>query len=283
MPEKRRDASTAKRTRTGSATAAAAGVGLHLQGLRLLRRERSLWKLALMPLALSLAAVGLAVALVFAHSELLFGLVTAWMPEPSAGAWYEWIWVAPARLLLDFVGVVFFLLVAAAAALAALLLASVLAAPFHDALSRRVEEIVSGSAPEVAGEGLLGLLREGRRASLEELRRLAFFFGIQALLGVIGLAVPGGQLVAAPAMTLVAMLFLPLDYASYALDRRRLTFREKRRWLRDHAAAMLGFGAAAFALCLVPGLNLLAMPVFVVAGTLLALRYPPAPSSSRAS
>jgi uncharacterized protein involved in cysteine biosynthesis len=39
---------------------------------------------------------------------------------------------------------------------------------------------------------------------------------------------------------------------------------------------MVGFGAAAFVICLVPGLNLLLIPGLVVAGTLLALRHPPA-------
>jgi uncharacterized protein involved in cysteine biosynthesis len=38
---------------------------------------------------------------------------------------------------------------------------------------------------------------------------------------------------------------------------------------------MTGFGGAALVSCVVPGLNFLMIPVFVVAGTLLALRYPP--------
>jgi uncharacterized protein involved in cysteine biosynthesis len=37
---------------------------------------------------------------------------------------------------------------------------------------------------------------------------------------------------------------------------------------------MLGFGGTAMATALVPGLNLLLLPALVVAGTLLAIRYP---------
>ena len=88
----------------------------------------------------------------------------------------------------------------------------------------------------------------------------------------------GGQLLAGPALTLFTISFLPLDYAGYALDRRRLSFQERRRWLATHRPAALGFGAAAFALCAVPILNLLAMPGLVVGGTLLALRHPPQPA-----
>ncbi len=38
---------------------------------------------------------------------------------------------------------------------------------------------------------------------------------------------------------------------------------------------MLAFGGLAFLVSLVPGLNFLALPVLVVAGTLLVLRLPP--------
>jgi uncharacterized protein involved in cysteine biosynthesis len=38
---------------------------------------------------------------------------------------------------------------------------------------------------------------------------------------------------------------------------------------------MTGFGGVAFLACLVPGLNLLVLPGFVTAGTLLVLQKPP--------
>ncbi len=83
-------------------------------------------------------------------------------------------------------------------------------------------------------------------------------------------------------MALLTMLFLPLEYASHVLDRRHvLRFRDKRRWLLEHGSAMLGFGAAGFLICLVPGLNFLAMPALVAGGTLLALRHPPADPTAR--
>ena len=53
-------------------------------------------------------------------------------------------------------------------------------------------------------------------------------------------------------------------------------FREKRSWLRERSAPVLGFGSAAFAMSVVPGLNLIAMPALVAGGTLLALQFPPA-------
>jgi uncharacterized protein involved in cysteine biosynthesis len=110
---------------------------------------------------------------------------------------------------------------------------------------------------------------------LQELRRTVFFVSVTGSLGLFGLVVPGAQIVAAPALALFGALFLTLDYASYVLDRRGLPFRAKWRWARRHAPATLAFGGAALLVCAVPGLNFVAMPVLVAAGTLLVLRHPP--------
>jgi CysZ protein len=73
----------------------------------------------------------------------------------------------------------------------------------------------------------------------------------------------------------LTIVFLPLDYAGYVLDRRHLPFRARRAWLRANLSAVLGFGSAAFLVCMVPGLNLLLLPALVTGGTLLVLRAPP--------
>ena len=97
---------------------------------------------------------------------------------------------------------------------------------------------------------------------------------------MLGFVIPGAQLLTGPAILAFTVFFLPLDYAGFTLDRRRLPFGARRRWLLAHRDAALGFGGAAFLVCLVPGLNLLAMPALVAGGTLLALRYPPEPGGA---
>jgi len=139
---------------------------------------------------------------------------------------------------------------------------------------------VEGRVASEEDPGILGAIREGGRAMSEELRRLFFFALLQGAILLLGLVVPGGQLVAPLVMVAVTVLFLPLDYASYTLDRRHVRFREKRRWVLGHRVAMIGFGTGAFLTLLVPGLNFVALPGLVVSGTLLALRYPPLPPAS---
>lgn len=256
---------------------AADGLAVHWEGMRLLGRERGLWKLALIPFLIALGACTLTSALLVAYMDVVHGLATGWLPALEAGAWYAWLWVGPARAVLFLLGIVLTVLLAGLALVTAFLVANVISSPFLDALSRRVEALVAGRLEEESDPGILGALRDGGRAMSEELRRLFFFVLLQAAIVLLGLVVPGGQLVAPALMVGVTILFLPLDYASYTLDRKRVPFRDKRRWVLGHRLAMVGFGAGAFLTLLVPGLNFVALPGLVVSGTLLALRYPPVP------
>ena len=97
---------------------------------------------------------------------------------------------------------------------------------------------------------------------------------------LLGVAIPGAQLVTGPLIVGLTIFFLPLDYASFTLDRRQLSFREKRDWLMENKPPVVGFGSAAFLICVVPGLNFVAMPVLVVGGTLLVLHHAPKSKNS---
>jgi len=251
------------------------GFRLPFEGARLLRRERTLWGLALVPFALSLVAFSAALTLLALHAGAVWGAVTGWMPALEAGRWYAWLWIGPALAALKLLGALLFAVASALVLVVAYLVASLLAAPFHDALSRRVEKLVVGAVRDEAAPGISGFLREAAHALVQEARRLAFFAIVVGCLVLLGFAIPVAQVLTAPAVVVFTVLFLPLDYAGYALDRRHLSFAQRRRWVLAHAPLMAGFGGAAFLICSVPGVNFLAMPLLVVAGTLLALRVDP--------
>lgn len=253
----------------------AGGFVLLFEGLRLVRRRRDLWRLSAVPLACSLALVALALGLLYGYAADVHGLLTGWMPALAADAWYEWIWVGPGRVLFTVLGWALFLVAIGVSVVAASLVANVVAAPFLDALSQRVEKIESGALVESSAEGLGGLVGEVGRSIVSELRRVSFFAVAWGTVFALGVVIPGGQLVAPWVLVGLTIIFLPLDYAGYALDRRELPFRARRAWLRANLATVSGFGGAAFLVCMVPGLNLLLLPALVSAGTLLALRHPP--------
>jgi CysZ protein len=247
------------------------GIGLVAEAARLLRRERSLRLPALAPFLISAVALLAATAGIVAYAPDIHAFVSGWLPWPSASIWYEWLWVAPARLGIGALGILLFAIVAAIALATTFLAASLLASPFHDVLSRRVERLVTGEVVDLAGAGVGGFVRDSAGVAIADLQRLTMFLTLQGGIVVVGL-LPGAQVVAAPALVLVTIFFLPLEYASYALDRRAFRFRAKLAWARAHRGLTLGFGAAGCLLCAVPIVNLAALPILVTAGTLLVLR-----------
>ena len=70
---------------------------------------------------------------------------------------------------------------------------------------------------------------------------------------------------------LFTLVFLPLEYAGFAMDSRGLRFAQRRALVRRHPGLMLGFGAAASLTLLLPLLNFVCMPALVVGGTLMML------------
>lgn len=268
---------SAGRAPGGELAAALRSFALPAAALRLLLRDRRLWPLAAVPLLLSVLAVAGAVVAVTVWAGPLHALTSGLFPSVRADSWVDWLWVGPLGALYFVLGKLLFLLAAGLSVVLAFALAGLLAAPFQDALSRRVEAVVAGHVEERAAGGLL---RDGARALREEARRLACFLSLSAAIAGFGLLIPGGQLLAGPALVALSMAFLTLDYAGYTLDRRGVRFADKRRWLARHPGASLGFGGAALLLFAVPGLNLLALPVLVVAGTLLALRSEITPSGA---
>jgi CysZ protein len=142
----------------------------------------------------------------------------------------------------------------------------VLASPFLEALSVRVERIRTGAAAELHES----VLQSAGRALREAAKRAGYVAVLYLGVFLVGL-VPGLQPLATVAFAAVSAAFLALDYTSFALDRRGVTFREKRRWLWQHRSAMLGFGGVGLLTLLVPGLNFACLPWLVTAGTLLAV------------
>ena len=87
------------------------------------------------------------------------------------------------------------------------------------------------------------------------------------LLGLIPLLAP----FTVAAATLFTILFPPLQYAGFTMDRRLLSFAQRRHLVWQHRGLMLGFGTAAFLTLLIPLLNFVCLPILVVGGTRLFL------------
>jgi uncharacterized protein involved in cysteine biosynthesis len=269
-------ASETNQTRSGQGSVSRFREGLLLlvEGGRFLRHERRLWPLATVPVLFATILVGMAVSLFWVRLEMIHDAWISVLPIFEATSWWAWIWVGPGKLLFWLVGWLGVVVAFAFSLIVALLLANLVSAPFLDRLSQRVESIERGESPS-SSTGFSGVVTETLRSFAAELQRIVFLGVIWIGLTGVGFVVPGAHLVTGPLLIATTVLLLPLDYAGFALDRRQISFRSRRRWLWANLSTMTGFGGVAFFACLVPGLNLLIMPALVTAGTLLVLRIAP--------
>ena len=251
-----------------------AGLLLLAEGVSFLRAHARLWPLAWVPMFFALVGVGGAATLFATHLAEVHAFWSGLLPALEATEWWTWIWVGPGRGLFWLLGWLAVIASFAISLVLGLLAANLASAPFLDRLSQRVEAIALGHAPEPSSsQG--SIIAEVFRSFGAELARLSFLGGLWVALSLAGFLVPGAHLLTAPALIVITILFLPLDYAGFALDRRGLSFGSRRRWLWSELPTMLGFGGVAFAACMVPGLNLLILPSLVTAGTLLVVRAQP--------
>jgi uncharacterized protein involved in cysteine biosynthesis len=266
------------RSGRGSVSGFREGLLLLVEGGRFLRHERRLWPLATVPVLFATILVGMAVSLFWVRLEMIHDAWISVLPIFEATSWWAWIWVGPGKLLFWLVGWLGVVVAFAFSLIVALLLANLVSAPFLDRLSQRVESIERGESPS-SSTGFSGVVTETLRSFAAELQRIVFLGVIWIGLTGVGFIVPGAHLVTGPLLIATTVLLLPLDYAGFALDRRQISFRSRRRWLWANLSTMTGFGGVAFFACLVPGLNLLIMPALVTAGTLLVLRIAPPDSA----
>ncbi len=239
------------------------GLAIPRAAFSFLWSHKRLWPLVVMPLLINLALF----AAVFWFSYTRFdqwvrGLI------PAAEAWY---WSALLYLLI--------VLVVALLLLVELYLftmvGNLLACPFLEILTRRVEMAVAGGVPGGPG-GAGAMLREILRVGLLQVRKLLLYLVVLAVLLVINLAPGLGALAYAVLAWLVTCFFLVLEFLDYSLDRRGLNLRQKLAYVWRLRLTGLGFGAALFVMGMIPVLNLALLPVGAVGATLLYLERSPA-------
>jgi CysZ protein len=245
------------------------GVRYPLRAFRIIRSDRVLRRYALLPFAINLLVFGLALtAFVYWYGDL-WHLIADWTNIARPESWY-WL---PVYWLLELVG----WLLAALLVLVAILViwftftlvGNILAAPFNELLSAATEQKLETSVMEASQGGWIDLYREGWRAIGDETRKLGFFVAVQAILLPLNIFPLIGNLAYMVLSLGFGVLFVALEFVDYPMARRRIPFAERRRTVWRNRAVMSGFGGSLFLSFLIPGLNLIVLPLGVVGGTLL--------------
>ncbi|MBU6154016.1 MAG: EI24 domain-containing protein [Bdellovibrionales bacterium] len=140
------------------------------------------------------------------------------------------------------------------------LLIQLFASPFNDILSEKTELACGENPPQTSLRRLIVVF-------LLDLRKTGFTLSLTLILFLLGL-IPGFGLLSIPGLALVqAFTFL-----SYPLSRRTIGLRGSLGWIANNFYRSLGFGLITLALFSIPVINLFALPVSVIAGTLVYLK-----------
>lgn len=226
-------------------------------GFRWLMRYRNLWKYS----ALSILVALLIVVLLLAAAWRTHAWLMGYFERPDAG-WGIWAWWLGRWML--WLG-----LLAGALALSPIL-SSLAAAPFHDRLSERVEEMVNGPA---AGEfSWSTIARDVATGIAHSLLNLAIYIPLALFCLALNIIPLVGSAVGAVGGFMLTAAMLALEFCDYPESRRRWSWRQKVALIRQQPRLMLGFGAAAALLLSIPLATLVTAPIAVVGGTLLFLR-----------
>ena len=232
------------------------GTGYIFQGWRTLNQHPGLLKYCIWPWLISVIAFGgVSVGFYFFYADIvnwIWSKPESWFMQ---GLWYLlYVFVLIVVVLMGYM--VFFVL------------QGLLAAPFNDALSERVERLAYGQAtpkpPSIAEVfGTMG------SAVGHELIKLSIWIGLMIPTLLVNF-VPGvGAVVSSIGGFLITARFLAYDYLDFSMARRRWRFSEKWRVLRANRALTFGFGSGVALLLLVPVFGLLCLPMAAIGGTLL--------------
>lgn len=151
------------------------------------------------------------------------------------------------------------------------LVANLIGSPFNEALSAAVSRRL-GNRPGEAGQPWTAILAAFPAAIGQEIAKW-LYFARWLLPALLLFLVPGVQLLAPFLWAALAAWFLALEYLEFPASNHDLDFKALRQRVRADRGYLWGFGATVMALALVPGLNLVLMPVAVCGATVLWERY----------
>lgn len=239
------------------------GLKAPLQGLRWMWTRTELLPYVAVPVALTTLMLGLAV---WATWHWGGSLVTSIAGQPTAdgvdGAVLRGLW----RVL----AVLIHLLLLALLSMAAWTVGLLLASPFYDRLSARVEAMVTGRTWGDADDLKL-VLSDVTTGLLHSFATIALYLACSCPLLFLTFVPVAGEALQLVIGTALCAWFLALETTDYALSRRRISFADKLRLVRRHPGLMLGHGLASLGLLWFPLSAFVSTPAAVIGGTLIVL------------
>lgn len=204
--------------------------------------------------------------------------INDWIATATAGLDFSWDWVNTLlEALIGFAQVLVWVLLLALFASVFTMAVQLIAAPFMGFLAEKVDFQVTGDPlPEESIPAMA--VRMFRR----EIRKTWYWLwrAVLVLIGVGILSLIPGINVAAPVIWFLwSGWMMGMQYLDFGADNRQVSFPDMLAAMRRKRWLVLTFGSLVLAVTMVPLVNLVVMPVAVIAGTLIwAEQLSPAPA-----
>lgn len=245
------------------------GIGYVREGMRL-TRQPAMRPFVLVPLAVNILLFAVAGYLVIHYAFLWIGGMDTAL---DLWSWLDWAETAVNNTLAVlkwflFAAIILFLLFLMSSTFT--MIAHVLISPFIGILGEQAEkQLHTPSFPQHS------LMQIAWRTTKREMRKLAYW-AVRALgLGIASLVLYFVPVVNA-AVPVIWFLFgawiLALQYIDVAADNNGRSFEDVLRLMREHRAAVMGFGAVIMLVTSTPVLNLFVIPVAVCGGVAFWVR-----------
>ena len=143
---------------------------------------------------------------------------------------------------------------------------NLIAAPFNDILSEKTEQMIRGTSSDEPFSVRL-MFSDAVRSMGDEVKKISLFLGAMGLLLLINFIPLVGPLVFALCSIILTLYFLVIEYTGFVCSRKRIDFVQQRAFIRSQRAQALGFGVAVMLTLMLPLVQLLTIPLAVVAAT----------------
>ena len=158
-------------------------------------------------------------------------------------------------------------------------LGNLIASPFNDILSEKSEEILSGKVADAGSFHLVLFMKETGKTLLNESLKISLFVCCMIFLFALNLLPVLGSMLYGALAFLLTVYFLVIEYTGFVFSRKRLTFKNQRKFIKKNRLLCAGFGCGAFILLAIPFVQFFSIPMGVVGATLLC--YDAGASSSQ--
>ncbi|WP_020676467.1 EI24 domain-containing protein [Geopsychrobacter electrodiphilus] len=237
------------------------GFGYVFQAPRFLLKHPGLLRFVAIPFFINLVIFSVAV---YFGLDLFNHLLDQYLPQGNT--WYlavlyyfAWMIAGLLTMVVVFFGFTVF--------------GNLLASPFNELLSERIEVLVRGSIDDHPFALTRFVAESGRTLLVEFKKQLIFIVGMVLLL-LINLLPGLGPLAYAVLAPLFTLFFLVIEYLGFVLMRKQLSFGRQYRYVFGRPLLMAGFGSAVFCLLAIPLLQFFCIPLAVSGATLLWCDFP---------